>query len=306
MNWPAEALTADPGDARSLRIACDEQGCLPAIDPTGWDVCLTRALHPPRPWVHAADPGTEAARLYAIAAAQPQATRVLLDLLRRETATQDVATTLESLAFSVLLGSDGFRAWLARRGPAAPLAEPSEPVRYARKYDTVTLTLASPIAQNAYSAHLRDALCEALDSCLIDPTNPTVLIASAARAFCTGGALWEFGTAGDLTEAHAIRMERSAALRLLALGKSASVLVNGAAIGSGIEIAAAAHHIIATPRAWFSLPELGMGLIPGAGGTFTIPRRIGRHRTTWMVLSGRRIAAPIARDWGLIDAVLPA
>jgi enoyl-CoA hydratase/carnithine racemase len=55
------------------------------------------------------------------------------------------------------------------------------------------------------------------------------------------------------------------------------------------------------PDACFSLPELAMGLVPGAGGTVSLPRRIGRHRTAWLALTGATIDAATALDWGLAD-----
>ena len=59
----------------------------------------------------------------------------------------------------------------------------------------------------------------------------------------------------------------------------------------------------ARPDTIFRLPEVSMGLIPGAGGTATLPRRIGRQRTAWLAISGAEIGANTALAWGLIDAV---
>ena len=59
----------------------------------------------------------------------------------------------------------------------------------------------------------------------------------------------------------------------------------------------------AAPGAFFQLPELGMGLVPGAGGTVSLPRRIGRQRTAWLALSGERIDAETALAWGLVDCI---
>jgi enoyl-CoA hydratase/carnithine racemase len=81
------------------------------------------------------------------------------------------------------------------------------------------------------------------------------------------------------------------------------VHVQGACIGAGVEIAAFAARLTATADAWFQLPELAMGLVPGAGGCVSVPRRIGRQRAALMILSGRRINAPTALRWGLIDAI---
>jgi enoyl-CoA hydratase/carnithine racemase len=83
-----------------------------------------------------------------------------------------------------------------------------------------------------------------------------------------------------------------------------SVRVHGACVGAGIELPAFAGQVIAAPDAVFGLPEVAMGLIPGAGGTVSIPRRIGRWRTAWMAVTGRQIGARTALEWGLVDALL--
>jgi enoyl-CoA hydratase/carnithine racemase len=59
----------------------------------------------------------------------------------------------------------------------------------------------------------------------------------------------------------------------------------------------------ASADAFFQLPEVSMGLVPGAGGTVSVPRRIGRQRAAWMALTGARVDAPTALTWGLIDAI---
>ena len=75
-------------------------------------------------------------------------------------------------------------------------------------------------------------------------------------------------------------------------------------MGSALEMAAIAGRITASPSAWFQLPELAMGVLPGAGGCVSVSRRIGRQRTALMILSGKRIGAQTALKWGLIDAII--
>ncbi|MCC6764071.1 MAG: enoyl-CoA hydratase/isomerase family protein, partial [Deltaproteobacteria bacterium] len=115
-----------------------------------------------------------------------------------------------------------------------------------------------------------------------------------------------FGTRPDPATAHVVRTTRSPAAALAALGARLRVEVHGACIGAGVELAAWGREVIATPDAFFALPEVAMGLIPGAGGTASLPRRIGRQRTALLALTGRRIDAAAARAWGLVDAIAPA
>ena len=74
-------------------------------------------------------------------------------------------------------------------------------------------------------------------------------------------------------------------------------------LGAGSELPAFARRVVAMEDAFFQLPEVAMGLVPGAGGTVSIPRRIGRQRTAYLALSGLRLDAATARRWGLVDEI---
>ncbi|MFU8817670.1 MAG: enoyl-CoA hydratase/isomerase family protein, partial [Pseudomonadales bacterium] len=107
----------------------------------------------------------------------------------------------------------------------------------------------------------------------------------------------------DAAAAHLIRTSRSAAVLLDQLRDRLECRVHGACIGAGIELPAFACRVVATADALFQLPEVAMGLIPGAGGTVSVLRRIGRLRTAYLALSNRPIDAPTARAWGLVDEI---
>jgi enoyl-CoA hydratase/carnithine racemase len=79
--------------------------------------------------------------------------------------------------------------------------------------------------------------------------------------------------------------------------------MHGACVGAGVELAAFAGRVVAAPGTTFRLPEVSMGAIPGAGGTVSLPRRIGAPRTLLLGLSGLALAAEDALRWGLVDAV---
>ena len=287
-----------------LRMVVDADGHLPESDPEAYDLLLTAHPAPPRPWVSVADVGRAADALGRAVIEQATAASVLLGLLRAaDKLPLAEAITVESLGYSTLLGERDFRDWLVRRRIPKGRTPVAHPVRVERAADVVTLTLADPERLNAYSSGMRDSLAYALDSCLLDPTRPEVVLRGDGRGFCSGGALDEFGGATDLAEAHRVRVLQSAARRLATLGERATAVVHGPVVGSGIEIAAAAARVVACGDAWFCLPELAMGLVPGAGGTVTIPRRIGRHRAAYLMLSGERLAAVDALAWGLVDEI---
>jgi len=303
-----EAATPTRTHAAALNIAIDRHGVLPDIDPGPFDALVTVLQGAPAPWVSvpASRLGDQLDAIQRIVRTTPIAASVLARLLRvTEKFDVESALEVESMAYSMLLGGAEFSQWLkGHPGDQAGVQE-TPPVRYQRTDDAVTLTLSAPGNRNAMTAAMRDALFEALVNVLEDPSEPRVLIQGEGRCFSVGGHLPEFGTARDLARAHVVRTLRSCARILHRLGARAEVRVHGACIGSGIEIAAAAARRVAAPDAFVQLPEVGMGLIPGAGGTVTIGRAIGRHRTFWMALGGFRISAAQALDWGLFHAIAP-
>lgn len=291
-----------------IRVVVDRGGSLPGLDPADFDILVTTRMNAPAPWVSVLPTRLDAqlARVQGVVDRSPIAASLLAQILRTgENLDFDAALTLESLAYSTLLGGEESAAWLAAR--VTGVAEPQSPavVRYARDDDRVTLVLASPGNRNAMTAAMRDALYEGLSNIIDDPSHPTVVLRSEGDCFSTGGHLPEFGTAKDLARAHLIRTARSSARLLHRLGERAEAHVHGACIGSGIEIAAAAARRTAAPGTFVQLPEVAMGLIPGAGGTVSLARAIGRHRLLWLALGNFRVGAEQAMHWGLFDAITP-
>lgn len=130
--------------------------------------------------------------------------------------------------------------------------------------------------------------------------------AAPEAPFCAGGDLGEFGTTPSPVTGHFVRTTRSAAQALSAVAARVTAVVHGACVGAGLELLAFAHRVEAAPDAFFRLPEIPMGLVPGSGGTVSLPRRIGRQRTAWLALTGARIDIDTALRWGLVDAVTAA
>lgn len=218
------------------------------------------------------------------------------------------ALTVESLAYSTLQAGPEFGRWSAANPPAPErIAHDDGPaVILERSGDRLQLRLNRPSSRNAITIEMRDALVEAFELAAMDPSITKVDVSGRGACFSTGGALEEFGTAGDPASAHAVRSLRLPAATLLRCNARVNFHVHGACIGSGIELPAFADHLTASPATFFQLPEIRFGLIPGAGGCVSIPRRIGRQRTAYLALSARRINADTALDWGLVDEIVPA
>ncbi len=297
-DWRAQGLSL--AQAAELAAWLRQQSCPTiAIAGTEADAVLAAACDVQVATAH------EATALAAHIAHSPLAATVLVQLLRITDA-MPLADALiaESLAYSTLQAGPEFRRWLAAHPPQpVPADDEGAAVLMQRDDDTLRLQLNRPSQHNAMSVEMRDALMEALQLVLADDSIAKVQISGLGRCFSTGGELREFGTAPDPATAHWVRGLALPGRLLARCAARVEVRVHGACIGSGIEFPAFAGRLIAAPDAYFQLPELKFGLIPGAGGCISIARRIGRQRTAWLALSGQRINAQTALDWGLVDAI---
>jgi Enoyl-CoA hydratase/isomerase len=252
------------------------------------------------PWLTTVAAPEDVGAIVSTVADAPLAAVVLAGLLEL-TADASVANGLvaESLAYSMLLAGPEFRAWRDRT-PQGQVADVGDPVLLERVGDVLRITLNRPERHNAFGHAVRDGLLSGLDIAASDPSVSVVLTGNG-RSFCSGGDLDEFGTATDAAAAHVLRIRQSAAWAVHRLRDRVRVVVHGACIGAGIEVPSFAGRVEARDDAWFRLPELGMGLVPGAGGTVGITRRIGRWRTAHLALLDRAIDVGTALEWGLID-----
>jgi enoyl-CoA hydratase/carnithine racemase len=238
----------------------------------------------------------------------PQASSVCDDVLRavHPRGPTLAAVVTESLAYSTLQAGPEFARWLDERGPAR-MPEIADPVQAQRDGGTLRIRFNRPQRHNAFSTDARAALLEALTVAQLDRSVTGIVLSGNGPSFCSGGDLAEFGTFADPPSAHLARTRHSPALALDALtarlGLSCRAEVHGRVMGSGLEMAAFCGWIEARDDSVFGLPELSLGLIPGAGGTVSITRRIGRWRTAYLVLSGRTVGAGTALAWGLVDAI---
>jgi enoyl-CoA hydratase/carnithine racemase len=160
--------------------------------------------------------------------------------------------------------------------------------------------------RNALNTDMRNMLVETFRLAALDPSIDAVTLRGAGPDYSAGGDLDEFGSFGDPASAHLVRLASSVGHSLAAVADIVTAELHGACFGSGIEIPAFAGRVVADQSARFALPELGLGLVPGAGGTWSLPQRIGRYRTALLALTCEPIGVEVALDWGLVDGVLPA
>ncbi|WP_298693032.1 enoyl-CoA hydratase/isomerase family protein, partial [uncultured Sphingomonas sp.] len=235
--------------------------------------------------------------------ATPAAAAAIVQCLRAGAALDPMAgLMLESITLAALQGSGEHARWLdGRRSPV--LVEPGT-LAMTRTNGMLDLRIDRPAARNAIDRAMRDALFDAFTLAAIDRDIARIRLTATGRCFGIGADLAEFGTTRDPLTAHRIRLRTLPAWPLLRRHGTVDVHVQGACIGSSLELAAFADRLTATSDAWFQLPECAMGIMPGFGGTVSIPRRIGRQRAAKLMLSGRRIGARAAMAIGLIDAIV--
>jgi enoyl-CoA hydratase/carnithine racemase len=293
-------ITAVP--AVVLAVAPDS-GCLSEGAVNAADVILTEDATAPS-WFTAPSGGLAAAvaQLEDSVTSHPVAATALA-LVLRSSAGRSVPACLvaESATYSALQAGAEFLSWRAAHEPRPP--EPGDTrVVVDQSPGELQITLARPARRNAVDWHMRDALVSALVTA-VNEEGLRVVLRGEGPDFCAGGDLDEFGSRPDPALAHLIRVARSPALLMNRLASRTTVHLHGSCLGAGIELPAFARTVYATPDTRIGLPEIGLGLIPGAGGTASLPQRIGRWRTAFLALTGVTISTDQALQWGLIDAV---
>ena len=234
----------------------------------------------------------------------PRATLVLSSLLRQTSALPIAqAIAAEAAAYSTLLAGPEFAAWLSTRGARKPSpATESARVDSTLADGVLSIRMMRKLRLNAIDSAMRAALVEAFTIAIAD-AQLQVRLSGEGPCFSNGGDLREFGTTPDAATAWAVRMTQHPGWLLGQIADRTRVHMHGPCVGAGVEIAAFASRVTADPATTFLLPELHMGLLPGAGGCVSIPRRIGRWRTLWMLLTASTLSAQQALEWGLIDDI---
>ena len=178
-----------------------------------------------------------------------------------------------------------------------PAAQPNL-VQQTREGEILVLTIQNPPV-NAFSVGVPQGLHAGLDAAEHDESLRAVVIIGGGRTFIAGADIRTF----DLPSGQAPDL-RGFIQRLDAFGKPTVAAIHGAALGGGLEVALACHYRVATPDAQLGLPEVKLGVLPGAGGTQRLPRVVGAQRALEMMLSGNPVGAEEAEQIGLIDELI--
>ena len=160
------------------------------------------------------------------------------------------------------------------------------------------ITLDSPPV-NALSADVRDGLSAAVGQAVADPAIEAIVLICAGRTFIAGADISEFGKPPRGASLHDVQATMENA------PKPIVAAIHGTALGGGLEVALTCHYRVAVPSAKLGLPEVKLGLLPGAGGTQRLPRIVGAAKALDMVTGGVPIGAKAALDTGLVDELAP-
>jgi len=173
----------------------------------------------------------------------------------------------------------------------------SKSVDLDRRGRVAVLTVNNPPV-NALSQHVRQGLRDGITQAVADPAASAIVITCAGRTFIAGADITEFGKPPQAPSLHEV-------LDLIESSpKPVIAAVHGTALGGGLEVTLACHYRVGVKDARFGLPEVKLGLLPGAGGTQRLPRVVGVEKALGMMTSGDPIRADEALKFGLIDEIV--
>jgi enoyl-CoA hydratase/carnithine racemase len=171
-----------------------------------------------------------------------------------------------------------------------------------------TITLNRPDKLNAFTGTMREDLLEALRACEKDESVRVVVITGAGRAFCAGGDVEYMGSLQATNDLESFRKlldaGRDIVLQIATMPKPVIAAVNGVAAGAGCNLALACDYRIASASAKLSESFVKIGLHPDWGGTWLLPRLVGRSRAFELLASGRMVDATEALAIGMVDRVV--
>ena len=166
--------------------------------------------------------------------------------------------------------------------------------------DVAVITMNNPPV-NGLGLSTRQGIAAGLEKAEADPAVKSIVITGAGKAFSGGADIREFGSPKALAEPNLL----SVILAVENTSKPVIAAIHSVCMGGGLELALGCHYRIAAPGTSVALPEVKLGLIPGAGGTQRLPRAMGKSKAMDLVLTGRMMDAAEAERGGLVSRVVP-
>jgi len=178
------------------------------------------------------------------------------------------------------------------------------PVEYSQLDELALITLNRPEALNALSVQVVKDIGEAIDKAAASDARGLLITGAGEKAFCAGADISEFMGRTVVEALEAAEFGQNTFAKLDNLRIPSLAVINGYALGGGLELATACTLRVATANANLGVPEIKLGLIPGYGGTQRLPRLIGQGRALDMVMTGRMVGAEEALGIGLINRIV--
>ncbi len=172
----------------------------------------------------------------------------------------------------------------------------SDAVDFTKRGAIGVITVNSPPV-NALSAAVRDGLGEAFEKGQADPEIKAMVLLGGGRTFIAGADIREFGQPPKGRPFHDVLKGMEASSKIIVAA------IHGTALGGGLETALCCHYRFAVPNSMVGLPEVKLGLLPGAGGTQRLPRLVGVPKALDLITSGDFVPAPQALELGIVDEV---
>src|SRR6266446_10497167 len=170
-------------------------------------------------------------------------------------------------------------------------------VRYEVEDGIAVITVDNPPV-NALGPGVREGIIEGVERGNADPNVGAMVLIGKGRSFIAGADIRQFGKTRPVTSGVSTKALDDS-------GKPVVSAIHGYALGGGLEHALACHYRVAVPSAKVGLPEVLIGILPGAGGTQRLPRLVGPKAAMEMILSGRHVPAAEAHKLGIIDEIIP-
>lgn len=185
----------------------------------------------------------------------------------------------------------------------------TEPLTFTVEEHTAILTLNRPDKRNAFDTRMLDLWAEALAQCQQRSDIRVIIITGAGGAFCAGGDIEEMQqrlTSSPLAHKRFIESVHRVPLTMATMDKPIIAAVNGAAVGAGMDMALACDIRFASVNARFAASYVRMGLAPGDGGAYFLPRLVGTAKALELLWTGDVVDAEKAERLGIVNRVLPA
>jgi 3-hydroxyacyl-CoA dehydrogenase len=171
------------------------------------------------------------------------------------------------------------------------------PVTFSKRGQVGVIQVDNPPV-NALSTAVRKGLLDGFRQGEADGAVKAMVVIGAGRTFIAGADIREFGKPLAEPTLHEVNAAYEAS------GKYMVAAIHGTALGGGLEVCLCCHYRIAAPKAQVGLPEVKLGLLPGAGGTQRLPRLVGAEAALDLIVNGRFVAAPRAKQMGIVDEVI--